>query len=170
MSEKTFFIADTHFGDDSILRYENRPFRNIHDMDNSIISNWNNTVSDNDTVFLLGDFSAYQDEKLINLCTLLKGNKFLVMGNHDTKKEEYYYKCGFKGAYRFPIIYNDFWILSHEPLYINSNMPYTNIFGHVHNSPLYKDFSNQSFCVSAERINYTPLEFNEIKSKMGIIQ
>lgn len=170
MPEKTFFIADTHFGDNSILKYENRPFNNIQDMDNAIISNWNNTVSDNDTVFLLGDFSSYKNEKTnAQICHMLKGNKFLVMGNHDTETEKYYYECGFNGVYRFPIIYDDFWILSHEPLYINSSMPYANIFGHVHNNPIYTDFSNQSFCVSAERINYIPIEFDEIKSKMKLI-
>ena len=43
------------------------------------------------------------------------------------------------------------------------NMPYANIFGHVHANPIYKDFSEQSFCVSVERINYTPVSFDEIK-------
>jgi calcineurin-like phosphoesterase family protein len=42
-------------------------------------------------------------------------------------------------------------------------MPYANIFGHVHANPIYKDFSPQSFCVSVERINYTPISFEEIK-------
>jgi len=41
-------------------------------------------------------------------------------------------------------------------------MPYVNLFGHVHDSPIVKDYSSQHFCVSAERINYTPISFEKI--------
>jgi len=56
-----------------------------------------------------------------------------------------------------------FWILSHEPLYVNENMPYANLFGHVHNSPLFKDFSKQHYCVSVERTEFAPISFEEVK-------
>lgn len=160
---KTFFIADTHFGHKSIIDYENRPFKNISDMDNILISNWNNTVSEDDTVFLLGDFSAYSQEETKKICNMLNGHKFLIMGNHDTESEKYYYDCGFENVSRYPIIYENFWILSHEPMYININMPYANIFGHVHSNPIYKDFSERSYCVSAERTGYIPVDFQRIK-------
>lgn len=55
---------------------------------------------------------------------------------------------------------------SHEPLYVNENMPYANLFGHVHNSPIFKDFSKQHYCVSVERINYAPISFEEIKKQI----
>lgn len=163
---KIFFIADTHFGDSNILRYENRPFSCAEEMDNSFIKNWNDIVSAEDKVFVAGDFSAYGFEKSREICTSLNGEKFLVMGNHDTQDEQYYYKCGFSGVSCYPIIYENFWIISHEPLYINRNMPYVNIFGHVHANPLYKNFSEQSFCVSAERTDYRPVEFSEIKRRI----
>ena len=72
------------------------------------------------------------------------------------------------GIYEYtrPVIIDGFWILSHEPLYVNSNMPYANIFGHVHDSPIIKDFSNQHFCVSCERINYAPINFDDIKYRV----
>lgn len=160
---KVFFIADTHFGDSNIIRYENRPFSDIQEMDSILIKNWNKTVSRNDRVFLVGDFSAYGFKKNYEICHQLNGEKFLIMGNHDTQNEKYYYDCGFDSVSRYPIIYENFWIVSHEPLYINRNMPYANIFGHVHSNPLYSDVSEQSFCVSVERINYMPIEFSEIK-------
>lgn len=166
MSE-IFFIADTHFGHNEIIKYENRPFSDTDEMDRILISNWNNTVSDNDTVFMLGDFSLYPKDKSQEICQCLKGKKFLVMGNHDTQSEIYYREIGFESVSKYPIIIENFWILSHEPLYINKNMPYANIFGHVHSNPIYKDFSPQSFCVSAERINYTPLDFNTIRKEIA---
>lgn len=158
-----FFIADTHFGDGNIIRYENRPFADIAEMDRVIIKKWNETVSAYDKIFLIGDFSAYCFDKSREICRSLNGEKFLVMGNHDIENEQYYRDCGFSEVSRYPIIYESFWILSHEPMYINKNMPYANIFGHVHGNPIYSDFSEQSFCVSVERTEYRPISFSEIK-------
>lgn len=159
----TFFLADTHFGDGNIIRYENRPFADVAEMDEILIKNWNEAVSASDKVFLIGDFSAYGFDKSSEICKRLNGEKFLIIGNHDTENEQYYRDCGFTEVSRYPIIYENFWILSHEPLYVNQNMPYANIFGHVHGNPIYSDFSAQSFCVSAERTNYRPMNFSEIK-------
>lgn len=158
---KTFFIADTHFGDERIMKYENRPFLNAEEMNSTIICNWNSTVGENDTVFVLGDFGADDNEK--EIIERLNGKIFLVKGNHDVKSNSYYRSCGMCEVYDCPIIIEGFWILSHEPVYVNTNMPYANLFGHVHANPIYADFSEQHFCVSAERIEYTPIEFEKIK-------
>ena len=57
---KSFFIADTHFGSESIMRYENRPFETVREMEQALIANWNQVVSEEDTVYVLGDFSENQ--------------------------------------------------------------------------------------------------------------
>lgn len=51
-------------------------------------------------------------------------------------------------------------MLSHEPLYVNKNMPYCNIHGHIHSL---KYDSKSFFNVSVECINYKPINFEEIK-------
>ena len=159
--DKTYFIADTHFGDSAILRYENRPFENVSHMDNELISRWNSVVSDDDRVYVLGDFGAegYETEVI----SALNGKKYLIKGNHDVKSNDYYRKAGFEEVYDHPIILDNFWILSHDAVYVNINMPYANLFGHVHNSPVVKDYSDQHFCVSVERIDYTPVCFERVK-------
>lgn len=159
-----FFIADTHFSEENIMRYENRPFTTVENMNEELIYNWNRLVGKGDEVYVLGDFGAYGQEKQILNC--LNGVKYLVKGNHDTQTNEYYRKAGFQEVYDCPIIVEGFWILSHEPLYINENMPYANLFGHVHNSPLFKDYSKQHVCVSVERIKYTPIGFGDIKKRI----
>lgn len=159
-----YFTADTHFSDENIILYENRPFENAVKMDRELILKWNGIVSNNDTVYILGDFGAQGSESL--LLSQLKGEKYLVKGNHDSNTNAYYREAGFKEVYDFPIITREFWILSHEPLYVNENMPYANIFGHVHNSPLYKTYSRHHYCVSVERTNYAPISFDEIISKI----
>ncbi len=166
MTENTYLIADTHFGDEAILRYENRPFQSVEEMDEAIIRRWNSTVRPEDTVFVLGDFSAYDLQKTAEICNRLHGHKYLIMGNHDTASERDYLACGFAHVSRYPIIYENFWILSHEPMYINRNMPYANIFGHVHDNPMYRTDSPQSFCTCVERIGYAPIGFDAVKKRV----
>lgn len=157
----TFFVADTHFNDEDILMYENRPFSSIKEMNQILINNWNRVVDKYDTVYVLGDFGD------ISFLESLNGAKYLVKGNHDIQVNDFYRSSGFKEVYDYPIVLDDFWILSHAPLYVNENMPYANLFGHVHNSPIIKDYSSHHFCVSAERISYTPVSFEFIKEKVG---
>ena len=88
----------------------------------------------------------------------------LVKGNHDLRESEEYRALGFSEVYDRPIIIDGFWILSHDALYVNENMPYANLFGHVHNSPIIKDYSKHHFCVCVERIDYTPIDFDRIKA------
>ena len=164
---KDYFIADTHFGHEAIIRYENRPFKDIREQEDVLIKNWNDTVSPEDTVYILGDFGMSDSkEDTIRLCKLLNGRKILIIGNHDTNEPEWYRQCGFTEVSPWPIIYKGFWILSHEPLYINQNMPYANIYGHVHANPIYKDCSRQSVCVCVERTEYKPIAFDSIEKKV----
>ena len=160
-----YFIADTHFGDSAIIRYENRPFDSADKMEQEIITRWNNTVTAADSVYIIGDFGAGGREG--EILSRLNGKKYLVKGNHDTATNEYYRKAGFDEVYDLPVLFENFWLLSHEPIYVCENMPYANIFGHVHASPLYKDFSSHHFCVSAERIDYTPISFDSIKRSIA---
>ena len=161
---KTFFIADTHFGEDNIRRYENRQFESTEEMDAALIKKWNSVVTSEDEVYILGDFGAEKREAKV--LSALNGTKYLVKGNHDVCSNKHYRDAGFDEVYDMPVLYNVFWILSHEAIYMNSNMPYANLFGHVHNSPIVKDYSSQHFCVSVERIEYKPISFDEIKRKI----
>lgn len=167
--EQTFFIADTHFFHTNIIDFENRPFSSVEEMNEVLINNWNNAVTGADRVFLLGDFSFGNKEKQGEIAQRLNGHKILITGNHDNYSMKHYMSIGFEEVYRYPIILDQFWILSHYPLYINKNMPYANIFGHVHSNPQYSDYSNQSIVVSVERehMNYRPISFARIKELLG---
>ncbi len=83
---KTFFIADTHFGHLNILRLSKRPFRTIAEHDEALVQNWNRVVTPDDTVYHLGDFAYGLDDegdRLQWLFSRLNGRKHLVLGNHD---------------------------------------------------------------------------------------
>ena len=81
---KNFYIADTHLGHDNIRKLSNRPFDTVEEMDRAIINNWNSVVTDNDDIYILGDFS-YKSENPISYLKKLNGKKHLIVGNHDSK-------------------------------------------------------------------------------------
>lgn len=115
----TFFIADTHFDDENIIIYENRPFDCVSDMNKGLISYWNDTVGADDDVYVLGDFGCDTKENLGKILSQLNGRKYLIKGNHDIYSNDVYRQCGFAEVYDKPIILDGFWILSHEPLYVS---------------------------------------------------
>lgn len=48
-------------------------------------------------------------------------------------------------------------------MFVNERTVWVNVFGHVHNNPTYRDVSTRSICVSTERLDYTPIEWQKIK-------
>lgn len=156
---KTFFIGDTHFNHTNIIRYCNRPFADVEEMNAALIANWNSVVSDNDLVIHVGDIGMGNKEVITNLVAQLKGRKWLIMGNHDRFKVKDYYDMGFEYVSEFPIIYKGMVIISHQPVAVTADMPYFNIYGHVHDNPMYETRTPKTWCVSVERINFTPAEF-----------
>lgn len=161
-------IGDTHFSDLGIIRYENRPFNNTKEMDETLIACWNNTVDPDDTVFHIGDVAFDLSVTEIKaIVSRLNGHKVLVLGNHDTESIDAYRNIGFEEVYRYPIIVGGYFILSHEPLYMVNNSPYVNVFAHVHGNPAYKSVSTTSFCASCERIDYTPIKLESIRQSIS---
>ena len=121
-----------------------------------LIKNWNEVVSNNDTLIHLGDVGFGKKAYISSIIKRLNGKKILIMGNHDNWSEQAYRDMGFHTVSRFPIIWNNFFMLSHAPLELNETTPYFNYYGHVHNDNKYIDNAT-SKCVSVERIGYRPL-------------
>lgn len=153
----TFYISDTHFNHVNIIKYCNRPFKTVEDMNETIIKRWNMMVNKNDIVYHLGDFALANKETTQELVSRLNGKIRLVRGNHDTHNNQWYRDCGFEEVYDHPIIIKDFIVLSHEPLPFVMNQVYINLYGHVHTSPMFETCGKQSVCLCVERHNYRPV-------------
>lgn len=172
-----YFIADPHFYDSLINILADRPFKDVDEMNSNIIKSWNKKVKPIDKVYLIGDVANFRNIEygdknnrmllVKSIIEQLHGYKILIYGNHDNWLNEYEWKSvGFDEVIKYPIVYNGFLILSHEPMFMNNHTPFINIFGHVHSNPIYTDCSQHSYCVSVERINYTPISFEEMRENI----
>lgn len=162
MSE-VFFIGDTHFGHALMLQaYPGiRPGANVHEHDEALIERWNARVTDADIIWHLGDFALkVQESYIASVARRLKGDKRLVLGNHDNwSKCDYsrFFKCF--GAVKFQREY----ILTHIPVAAEQfNRFAANIHGHTHAANL---ADPRYWNVSCEQINCTPISFDELRAK-----
>ena len=80
---KTWFSADHHFGHVNIIKYTNRPFTNVDEMDEALIENHNSVVGVHDTVYMLGDVTLGRFDKFESYITRLNGIINIVPGGHD---------------------------------------------------------------------------------------
>ena len=79
----TYFTADLYLGHEGIIRFCNRPFTSVSEMDEVLIRNWNSRITDRDDVYILGDLMHKSKKKPENVLGELKGRKHLIIGNHD---------------------------------------------------------------------------------------
>lgn len=167
---KRFVIADLHLGHENIIKYCNRPFKDVNHMNETIINNWNSVVSDGDIVYILGDFSMkFDQEKTKTILDRLNGKKVLVMSNHDTRKPLWYLEVGFEQATRKPIMVDPGVILMHEPFaeptdYVE--FAYKYIFGHIHNKKHQMEKFGNCKCVCVERTDYKPIDLDKLIKEM----
>ena len=84
-AEHTFFTSDTHFNHANIIRFCNRPFKDVEQMNEVMIANWNSVIGKDDTVFHLGDFCLGGAAEWTKILERLNGKIYLIMGNHDLK-------------------------------------------------------------------------------------
>lgn len=177
---KTFLISDTHYGHHNMYKFHNsdgskvRPWGRVKEADEEMIERWNSVVNDNDLVYHLGDVAI--PRRGLQVLPQLNGRKKLIRGNHDIFKLKDYSQY-FEEIYGTHKLGN--YILSHIPLHPKSIPDWclANIHGHLHNNLVMKKERSLWFpwrkteavdCryinVSVERINYTPLDFNDIES------
>lgn len=79
-----WFTGDHHWGHANIIKYCNRPFSSVEEMDEVMIQNWNKRVKPKDTVYHLGDFALCKtSEEIEQLANSLNGEIHLILGNHD---------------------------------------------------------------------------------------
>lgn len=159
---KTFFTSDLHFFHDNIIRFCNRPFGSVEQMNDTLIKNWNSVVGEKDHIWMLGDFSFGPEKETREVLEQLKGIKHLIVGNHDRKgrsnklfnRDWRDYFVDSHDYLRLKVGEHKF-VLCHFPFY-SWERGYINLHGHSHSLAGYQNKYNQ-WDVGVDANNYTPL-------------
>lgn len=185
-TDNIFFTSDPHYFHRNVIKYCDRPFLkpgldengneimlpDVEEMNSTMISNWNNKVGPNDTIFLLGDVSFGKPEMTESVLKQLNGNIYLIRGNHDWslrglsryfvwEKDLYTIEVPdetIEGGYR-PVV------LCHYPLMTWDRMRYGSIqlFGHVHEKWV---GNNRQMNVGVDVNNFAPISYKEILERL----
>jgi calcineurin-like phosphoesterase family protein/2'-5' RNA ligase len=155
-----YFIGDTHFDHRNIIKYTHRPFSNVTEMNKTIKNNWNATVSDNDIVYFLGDWTFGWGHKPAEYWKRqLKGVIVSIRGSHDQQAR------GIKFENTKVLHVNEHsFLLIHNPEDRKTKWQGWIIHGHVHNKKPFIDGEKKTINVSAEVINYRPVSLSYLLS------
>lgn len=141
-----FFTSDTHFGHKNIIKYADRPFKDVTHMNEMLVHYWNEVVHPEDTVYHLGDVALGPIRESLGYIHRLNGKKILVTGNHDRnfhlgkrsaglepfEWDEEYRQAGFHAVYPNVAL----WGFDGLPTINLSHFPYT---GDSHDGDRYEE-------------------------------
>lgn len=156
-----FFTADHHFFHANIIRFCNRPFCDVEEMNEVLISKWNSKIKEGDIVYHLGDFVWGKISHVEHMLDCLNGKIVLIQGSHDNN--------AIKIAHRFVNITPFLEIhegghhitLCHYALRVwpRSHYGSLHLYGHSHSrlEPVGK-----SWDVGVDNNNFEPLSLDEV--------
>lgn len=178
-----YFTSDLHIGHEGIIKYCKRPFANVDEMNNSLITNWNGVVYEHDIVFVLGDLSLCSYSDFVNVTKELRGKKILIQGNHDKYSHGQYNKAGFTVYQELKIkMFGKMIRLSHfpyayswykRPFVFKSELRFMDkrpskikneILLHGHTHTKLKLHAGNMIHVGVDAWNYTPVSSKQIES------
>lgn len=181
---KLFLTSDTHFNHEAIIKFCDRPFENVEEMNQKLIENWNKKVPQDGLVFHLGDFAwggGYEAWKKIR--EQLNGDIILIKGNHEMKNlsstaEQELFKFS---AWQMiievegrKVLLNHYPFLCYAGVYRDPKGLVYNAYGHVHSGPNKKgqDIPRLINClptqydVGVDNNNYEPISWYELNEKI----
>lgn len=196
-----YYISDLHLFHKNVTNegsnFDNRPFDTLEEMHKVIKENWNSKITNADHVYILGDLAWKENEDAIELVSTLRGNKHLILGNHDKATDQRYKQlfveiANYKEAKDMIDGKEYHVVMSHFPLaFWNHQHHYRrdgekhkvwsiHLYGHIHNSveeSCYQEFikmlnSKYDIKCIAKNVgcmlwNYTPITLKEILNIEG---
>lgn len=150
-----YYISDLHLFHKNVTdegsNFDNRPFKTLEEMHSTIKEQWNERITGADHIYILGDLAWKENEETISFVSTLRGNKHLVLGNHDRCKDQRYKQLfvevvDYKEAKDIVDGKEYYVVMSHFPLaFWNHQHRYrrdgeehrnwsVHLYGHVHNS------------------------------------
>jgi len=160
---KTFLTSDLHFNHVNILKYCNRPYSDVGEMQEMLIHNWNSVVEEGDIVYNLGDLSlrsAKHKDWYKQILQRLNGRHILILGNHDYMKPYQYLECGIESVHT-SLIVKDI-LLAHNPAIATAIPKDMMMFcGHIHDTFKKLTSPKKILNVGVDVQDYKPIEWNK---------
>lgn len=167
---KIFYIADWHYSHANCVHFDNRPFKNVEEMNEALITNWNSVVSPGDTVYVLGDMFWCKTTEAIAVMDKLNGQKILVQGNHDRVHDAQFRSKFVKIDEYMEIKDGDRnVVLCHYPIpcFKNHFYHWYHLYGHVHTSFEANMMEHQKYLM--EELYERPCEMYNVGAMMPYI-
>ena len=171
-----YFLSDLHFFHDREFVWKVRGFRDVEQMNDTIMENLNNTISAEDDFYLLGDFALGTDSDRIRATAAsLPGKVHLIIGNHDTDSKIKLYKelpNFVEIAYATKIrVEKRELFLSHYPVLTadySDNPRHTvfNIHGHIHTKDRFCEERQYAFNVCCDAMECRPILAEEMVEQL----
>jgi len=162
------FTSDNHFSHTNAIKYCDRPFLDVKEMNIKMIENWNSIVKENDIVYHLGDFVFTKFISEVEmLTTTLNGKINLIMGNHDKliRKNLKYFLRFFNSIKDFDEIklYKKSITLCHYSMRVWNKSHYGSwhLFGHSHGNLNNIDLG-LSLDIGVDNFNFYPISFEQL--------
>jgi calcineurin-like phosphoesterase family protein len=173
-----WFTSDWHIGHTNIIKYCNRPFANVQEMDKTILDNFFSVVKKGDTVYFLGDLSFHIEAIKNTLMVIsMAGIDFnVLLGNHDDTSavSRFSHHQFRKNVYRMldleiegqPVT------LCHYPMltFNRSHHGAWQLYGHHHNGGYHKDIPpavmGKKMNVGVDIHNFMPVSWDQVKEYM----
>ena len=164
---KIFFTSDTHFFHTNIIKYCNRNFKSIEDMNEIFIQNWNSVINVNDEIYHLGDFGFGTIEKLLYIFSRLNGKKFLIKGNHCDKSIKLPWE--WVKDYHEMTYKDTFFCMMHYPIKIWNHKHHGAICLGGHSHLKVNEFKERYMDVGVDANSYFPVDIDTIVYRMSEI-
>ena len=172
-----YVISDLHLGHENCITKFKRPdgtplrnFKDVEEMNETIINNINSVVRPQDSLYILGD--CVINKKFLPLLARLNGHKRLIHGNHDIEPTKEFLKY-FEEIYGVRTFAHDL-IMSHIPIHRESMARWNvNLHGHLHfGEVMYKREHNgvsvpdpMYLNMSVEMLDYKPISLEEARDR-----
>jgi calcineurin-like phosphoesterase family protein len=159
---KIWVLSDHHFSHKNIIKFENRPFDSVEQMNEFMIQAHNDIVASDDIVYFLGDVS-FNQKIAVNQVNALNGKKVLITGNHDDLRNTAFVDAFDEvHTYLRHKLFGHEVVMFHYPIAEWDKMHYGSIHlhGHVHGKEM--GIKGRIYDVWAGGNNYTPYNMEEL--------
>ncbi len=164
-----WFTADFHLGHQNIIRYCNRPFATVSEMDDEILARVNSCVAETDTLYFLGDFCRGNGKDALAYRQRIRcKNIFFIEGNHDASTKKISAQFGWWKQLAEIKVRDQLIVLCHYAMRVwhHSFRGAWHLYGHSHGH-LADDPLALSMDVGVDTHDFRPWRFEEIEERMA---